>query len=91
MLSNALLKLKLNVDRDLISKLKMNKPNPIPAKEQHYEDFEGNYVGKGIDWTHSGDRVIQTPEGTVINESELSFSVVDCRSNRFNKSLPRQQ
>jgi hypothetical protein len=65
----------------------MSKPQPIPAGEQHYEDFDGKYVGKGIGWTHSGDRVIQTPEGTVVNESELSFSVVDCRFNPFNKTV----
>ncbi len=53
--------------------------------EQHYETFEGVYVGKGIDWTHQGDRVIQTPSGETITESDLSYSLVECKCNPYKR------
>jgi len=64
----------------------MTKPNPIPPGEQHYEDLDGNYVGKGVEWTYPGDRIILTPEGKIVIENELPYCIVDC-SYSFNKTV----
>lgn len=45
-------------------------------KTEHYEDLDGNYVGKGVDWDYQGNRIIRSLSGDRINESELPYQIV---------------